>query len=133
MAVSIRRAIRLGQHLRPSLYVFPSVRQPMSDNAVLAAMRRIGIAKEEMSRHGFRAMASTILDEGCNIYPVPADIAKCCGLLRGRFAARGRQRTQADLLIAATAQIEQLTMVARNVRHFEDCGIASLNPFSKTP
>ena len=35
----------------------------MSDNAVLAAMRRMGIEKNEMSGHGFRAMARTILDE----------------------------------------------------------------------
>lgn len=47
-------------------YVFPSARsgaRPMSDNAILAAMRRMGISKEEMSGHGFRAMARTILDE----------------------------------------------------------------------
>jgi len=47
-------------------YVFPSARsskRPMSDNAVLAAFRRLGIAKEQMSGHGFRAMARTILDE----------------------------------------------------------------------
>ena len=35
----------------------------MSDNAILAAMRRMGIGKDEMSGHGFRAMARTILDE----------------------------------------------------------------------
>ncbi len=47
-------------------YVFPSARtseRPMSDNAILAAMRRLGIGKDEMSGHGFRAMARTILDE----------------------------------------------------------------------
>jgi integrase len=35
----------------------------MSDNAILAAMRRLGIPAEEMTGHGFRAMARTILDE----------------------------------------------------------------------
>jgi hypothetical protein len=35
----------------------------MSDNAVLAAMRHLGIGKEEMMGHGFRAVARTILDE----------------------------------------------------------------------
>lgn len=47
-------------------YVFPSPRtkeRPMSDNAILSAMRRMGIGKDEMSGHGFRAMARTILDE----------------------------------------------------------------------
>ena len=35
----------------------------MSDNAILAAMRGLGISKEEMSGHGFRAMARTMLEE----------------------------------------------------------------------
>jgi len=53
-------------------YVFPSARsaaRPMSDNAILAAMRRMGISKEEMSGHGFRAMARTILDEVLGFRP----------------------------------------------------------------
>jgi len=48
--------------------VFPSARscigdRPMSDNAILAALRGMGIGKDEMSGHGFRAMARTMLDE----------------------------------------------------------------------
>jgi integrase len=35
----------------------------MSENTVNAALRRLGITKEELSGHGFRAMARTILDE----------------------------------------------------------------------
>lgn len=47
-------------------YVFPSSRsprRPMSDNAILSALRRLGIPKDKMSGHGFRAMARTLLDE----------------------------------------------------------------------
>ncbi|MBF0229205.1 MAG: tyrosine-type recombinase/integrase [Desulfamplus sp.] len=47
-------------------YVFPSVRttvRPMSENTVLAALRRMGFEKDEMTGHGFRAMASTLLHE----------------------------------------------------------------------
>jgi integrase len=47
-------------------YVFPSPRtprRPMSNNGVLSALRRMGFDKEEMTGHGFRAMARTILDE----------------------------------------------------------------------
>ena len=53
-------------------YVFPGARtngRPMSDNAVLAALRRMGYAKDEMSGHGFRAMARTILDEVLGVRP----------------------------------------------------------------
>ena len=41
----------------------------MSDNAILAAMRRMGIEKDEMTGHGFRAMARTILDEVLGFRP----------------------------------------------------------------
>lgn len=47
-------------------WVFPSqrsMRRPMSNNAILSAMRRMDIPKEQMSGHGFRAMARTVLDE----------------------------------------------------------------------
>lgn len=53
-------------------YVFPGARsssRPMSDNAILAALRRMGFSKEEMSGHGFRAMARTILDEVLGVRP----------------------------------------------------------------
>lgn len=46
--------------------LFPSGRsaeRPMSDNAILSALRRMEIPKDVMSGHGFRAMARTILDE----------------------------------------------------------------------
>ena len=41
----------------------------MSDNAVLAAMRSMDIAKDEMSGHGFRAVARTLLDEELGYRP----------------------------------------------------------------
>jgi len=53
-------------------YVFPGARsskRPMSDNAILAALRRMGIPKDEMTGHGFRAMARTILDEVLGVRP----------------------------------------------------------------
>ncbi|MDD4200596.1 MAG: tyrosine-type recombinase/integrase, partial [Eubacteriales bacterium] len=55
-----------------SRYVFPSGRsfdRALSDNAILAALRRMGYEKDEMSGHGFRAMARTILDEVLQIRP----------------------------------------------------------------
>src|SRR5206468_19486 len=46
--------------------VLPSIRsvhRPLSDNAMNSALRRMGYAKNEMTSHGFRATASTILNE----------------------------------------------------------------------
>jgi integrase len=71
-----RQAVAILRELEPltggGRYVFPSARsaaRPMSDNTVLAALRRMGIAKDEMSGHGFRAMARTILDEVLGFRP----------------------------------------------------------------
>ena len=46
-------------------YVFSgrTSERPMSDNAILAALRNMGYDKDEMSGHGFRALARTLLDE----------------------------------------------------------------------
>ena len=70
------QAVVILEELRPLTgrgdYVFPGARsatRPMSDNAILAALRRLGIPKEEMSGHGFRAMARTLLDEVLGFRP----------------------------------------------------------------
>jgi integrase len=50
----------------PTGYAFPSIRsrtRPMSENTLNAALRRLGYTSEEMTAHGFRAMASTLLNE----------------------------------------------------------------------
>jgi len=47
-------------------YLFPSNRtkeRPMSDNTINGALRRLGYTKDEMTGHGFRSMASTLLNE----------------------------------------------------------------------
>jgi len=65
-----RQALDILREIHPMTghgrYVFPSPRtdsRPMSSNAILSALRRMGYAKDEMSGHGFRSMASTLLNE----------------------------------------------------------------------
>jgi len=53
-------------------YVFPCHRSPlrcMSENAVNAGLRRLGFEKSEITGHGFRAVARTILDEVLHVRP----------------------------------------------------------------
>ncbi len=68
------QAIAILRELHPltgrGQFVFPGARsnkRPLSDNAILAALRRLEIGKDEMSGHGFRAAARTILDEVLNV------------------------------------------------------------------
>ncbi|MBU3935761.1 integrase arm-type DNA-binding domain-containing protein [Patescibacteria group bacterium] len=70
------QAVEILKELKPltgtGRYVFPSARsfaRAMSNNAILAALRRMGFSKDEMTGHGFRAMARTILDEVLQIRP----------------------------------------------------------------
>lgn len=69
-----RQAVEVLKDLYPvtghGKYVFPSLRtgeRPMSDNAVLSALRRMGFPKDEMTGHGFRAMARTLLAERLDV------------------------------------------------------------------
>jgi predicted nucleic acid-binding protein len=64
------------------------------------------------------------------VLDISAVIARRAGEMRGLLATRGQVRSQADMLIAATAQVHALTLVTRNVRDFDGCGIAVLNPFT---
>lgn len=53
-------------------YVFPGTRtstKPMSAAAISAALKRLGIPSTEMTPHGFRAMARTIMDEELKVRP----------------------------------------------------------------
>jgi integrase len=65
-----RQAVEVLRELHPLTgaghYVFPGARtagRPMSENAVTAALRRMGYGRDEMTGHGFRSTASTLLNE----------------------------------------------------------------------
>lgn len=64
------QAVAILRELHPvtgkGRYVFPSIRSgrdPMSENTVNAALRRLGYGTDDMTGHGFRSMASTLLHE----------------------------------------------------------------------
>lgn len=65
-----RQAVAILRELEPvtgrGRYVFPGLahkHRPMSENAITGALRRLGYSGEDMTAHGFRSMASTLLNE----------------------------------------------------------------------
>ena len=65
-----RQALTILESLRPftssGQYLFPSVRtsaRPLSQSTINAALRALGYTKDQMTGHGFRSMASTLLNE----------------------------------------------------------------------
>jgi len=70
------QAIQILQELYPltgkGQYLFPGCRtksRPISDNTINAALRRLGYDATELTAHGFRATARTILDEVLEFRP----------------------------------------------------------------
>lgn len=80
-----RQAQAILAELRPltgrGRYLFPSLRgpsRPMSENTVNAALRRMGYSNDQMTAHGFRSMASTLLnEEGFNADWIERQLAHC--------------------------------------------------------
>jgi toxin FitB len=89
-----------------------------------------GIALQRAKDQKFASVLTRWLDDVLNVYAdrvVPFDLASArrWGQLS---AALGRK--DADLQIAATALEHGLTVVTRNVSHFEPTGVAVLDPFA---
>jgi len=68
-----KQAVRVLEEIAPlsgqGRYVFPSARggsRQLSDGAVRTALRSMGYDRSQMTAHGFRAMARTLLDEALN-------------------------------------------------------------------
>ena len=53
------------------------------------------------------------------------------GVLSGHRQIAGRPRSMADGLIAATALVQGLVLVTRNVRDYQDLGVTILNPWQQ--
>ncbi|WP_318013680.1 tyrosine-type recombinase/integrase [Roseateles oligotrophus] len=97
-----RQAVEVLRALRPLTgdrrYVFPSLLKGdrcMSDNTINTALRRMGFEKEEMTSHGFRSMARTIMAE--RLSSVPHDVVEA-QLAHGKSGPLGMAYDRADYM-----------------------------------
>ena len=89
------QAVAILRELHPltgaGKHVFPNARtstQPMAGNTILAAIRSMGYTSAEMTAHGFRHMASTLLNEqGFNADAIERQLAHKASGVRATYNA----------------------------------------------
>ncbi|MCC7394952.1 MAG: integrase arm-type DNA-binding domain-containing protein [Sphingomonadaceae bacterium] len=96
-----RQALALFEQARAytgnGRFVFPSIRSaqsPMSENTVNGALRRLGFTGDEMTAHGFRSMASTLLNESGKWHPDA--IERALSANERAFFGTDSKRTETD-------------------------------------
>ena len=92
---------------------------------------RRGICQQEIKDPVFADKLATWLDSILNFYgkrilPVTTEIAIEWGSICARTGNSG-----ADNLIAATASVNHLTVITRNIKHFEGTGVSCHNPWTE--
>jgi toxin FitB len=108
-------------------------------SAVTVAEIEDGIAK--LRREGARrrsadlaAWLETVMHlYGDRILAFDAATARIAGSISDRARGQGRAPGFADIIIAATAHHHWLTILSRNLRHFEALGVSVVDPFKRLP
>ena len=108
-------------------------------SAVTVAEIEDGIAK--LRREGARrrsadlaAWLETVMHlYGDRVLAFDAATARIAGSISDRARGQGQSPGFADIIIAATAQNHGLTILSRNLRHFESLGVAVVDPFTRLP
>ncbi len=97
----------------------------------IAKARREGAARKA---DGLAAWLETVLHlYGERVLPFDVGAARIAGILSDRARGQGQAPGLADIIIAATAHRHQLTILTRNMRHFEPLGVPALDPFESLP
>jgi integrase len=122
------QAIAILEDLRPltghGRYVFPSERggaRCMSENTVRAALRALGYSNDDMTAHGFRAMARTMAAERLNVQPevIEAQLAHTVPDALGRAYNRTQYLDQRRTLMTAWADYLDRLRVGADVIQFK--------------
>jgi toxin FitB len=92
---------------------------------------RFGLALRRSAR--VERIFQELLERYGSVLPVTAAVAETAAMLRATQRMRGRTRTQADMLIAATAHVHGLRLATRNARDFDGCGVRLVDPFRGEP
>ena len=121
-AISILKEIQL--HTGSGRFVFPNARslsKPLSENGLRIALRTMGYTNDDMTVHGFRAMARTLLDEQLN-FPVDwieHQLAHAVRDVNGRAYNRTKHLSQRQKMMQTwAAYLDSLRLGLNNVVPF---------------
>jgi predicted nucleic acid-binding protein len=116
-------------HQSTQLYVSAVTVAEIGDG--IAKARREGATRKASD---LEAWLDTLLHlYGERVLSFDAATARLAGILSDRARGQGQAPGFADIIIAATAMQHGLTVLSRNLKHFEPLGVAALDPFAALP
>jgi predicted nucleic acid-binding protein len=78
-------------------------------------------------------LAALMIDFKDRLLPFDEEAAMVAGRLEASVLAKGRHPGFADIVIAAIGEVNGLTVLTKNLRHFRPLGVPSMNPFRELP
>jgi len=97
----------------------------------IAKLHRVGARQRDDDIESWKGILEAAFD--IRTLRVDAANADAIGRISDQATSIGRHPGLVDILIAATAQLHGLTLLTRNVRHFEPLGIAVVDPLVRLP
>lgn len=108
--------------------------QIVATTAITAAELSFGVNALPMGKRktALRDAITAMLEQDLEgqILPFDTAAAQAFGILAARLKASGTPIGHNDTMIAAITLVHDATLITRNSRHFENCGIEAQNPFS---
>ena len=94
----------------------------------IARLKRIGATSKAAGLKDWLELVLHLYSD--RVLPFELSAARLAGELTDRARAAGHSPGFADVAIAATAGCHDLTILTRNLRHFEPLGVPAINPFA---
>jgi hypothetical protein len=116
---------RHGAHLHVSVVTVMEIESGIRQYARRGSERRV----DDLSK--WLAALETNFED--RLFDFDQEAAKVAGRLEANALARGRHPGLADIIIAAIGEVNGLTILTQNLRHFRPLGVPSMNPFRELP
>jgi toxin FitB len=97
----------------------------------IAKSRREGATRKSANLAAWLETVLHLYGDRVLVFDIPT--ARIAGAIADRARGQGQAPGLADIIIAATAQHHSLTILSRNLKHFEPLGGVVINPFARLP